>query len=142
MTDPKALAIGFEAVRYAAHQTKDGWKITLVVHPNDMSTELASHPIGTRYQVALVEVDDQGQPVNEKRTNAERAVSAAGMLCRNSQFQSWCFKEGLTDEISEAGAREAILKRCAIRSRAELAVDEGALRLFDQMRLAFSQAIK
>jgi hypothetical protein len=138
----KDAAIGFEAVRYSMSQTKDGFKLTLVIHPSDIVPELTSHPIGTRYQVALVEVNDEGQPVKPKhKTDGEQAVAAAGMLCRQPQFQAWLLETGLTDEISEAHAADAVCKFCKIDSRAELATNPEALRLFNGLRLQFSQAL-
>lgn len=142
MTEPKDAAIGFEAVRVSANQTAAGWKLTLVIHPNDMTEALAAHPIGTRYQVALVEISDEGQPVKPKgKTEAEQAVASAGMLCRNMAFQTWLVTETLADEISEAHAAEAVCQFCGIQSRAELATDKEALKLFDELRLRFSRAI-
>lgn len=140
--DPKALAIGFEAVRYSMSQSKDGYKLTLVIHPDDVNNELTSHPIGTRYQVALVEVDDQGEPVNRKRTEGEQAVAAAGMLCRNPDFQRWCYVRDAFFEPSEDGAKAYIYQVCGILSRAELASQPEARKRFDAMRLAFSRTIK
>lgn len=142
MEDPRGAAIGFEAVRYSMTQTKDGFKLTLVIHPEDINPDLTSHPIGTRYQVALVEISDEGQPVKPKgKTEAEQAVASAGMLCRNTAFQTWLVTVTLADEISEAHAAEAVCQFCGIQSRAELATDREALKLFDELRLRFSRAI-
>lgn len=142
MEDPRGAAIGFEAVRYSMTQTKDGFKLTLVIHPEDINPDLTSHPIGTRYQVALVEVSDDGQPVKPKsKTEAEQAVASAGMLCRNTAFQTWLVTEGLTDEISEAHAANAVCEYCKVNSRSEIGSNTEALRLFNRLRLKFSQAI-
>lgn len=142
MTDDiKKLAIGFEAVRVAAHQTKDGWKITLVIHPNDMSAELASHPVGTRYQVALVEISDEGEPVNQRKTETDQAVAAAGMLTRNPRFQAWCVEQRLAADIGEDAAKNAIYYYCGIESRKQLATNKEALDKFNELRLRFSKAL-
>jgi hypothetical protein len=142
MTEPRDAAIAFEAVRAAIRQTKDGWSLTLVIHPNDMNKELAAHPIGTRYQVALVEVNDEGEPVIPPgRTEGQRRVQSAGMLARNPQFQVWVVEQRLAEEVSEAHAADAICRVAGIESRAELATNEEAGKLFDEMRLEFSKTI-
>jgi hypothetical protein len=52
------VAIKFEAVKSAYRQTKDGVVISLVIHPNDMSEEVATAPLGQRFAVALVPLTD------------------------------------------------------------------------------------
>lgn len=139
--NPSAAAMSFECVKVSMSQTKDGLKIVLVVHPNDMSSELFSHPVGARYQVAMVLVDDEGQPVMPKRrTEGERAVSSAGMLAKEPAFQKWLFADNKISDITEDRAAEYIKTYCGISSRTELKDDDDARRRFDTLRLAFSQS--
>jgi hypothetical protein len=58
-------AIHFEGVKHAYRQTKDGVVISFVVHPHDVPKGLADAPLGSRYIVALVQVDDDEQPVHQ-----------------------------------------------------------------------------
>lgn len=136
----RRAAIGFEAVKVALRQTKDGVSITLAVHPNDGTNDLFVHPVGSRYQVALVLLDDQDQPVTpQSKTDGERAVTAAGMLAKESAFINWLFQKGRIMHPSEVDAQQYIYHRCNIQSRKELADNLEARRIFDGIRLEFSQ---
>jgi hypothetical protein len=46
--------IQFEAIKVGFQQTKDGVKLAMVVHPNDLPDELALSPLGARYQCGKV----------------------------------------------------------------------------------------
>lgn len=141
MNNPSDAALSFEAVKIAMSQTKDGIKITLVIHPNDSTNDLFSHHVGSRYQVAMVLLDDEGQPVMPKsKTDAERAVTAAAMLCKDRDFQKWMFDVGNTVEQSEDATIAAVHLLCGMKSRAELKTNKEARDKFDELRLAFSQS--
>lgn len=140
MSDPKSAAIAFEGVKVSMSQTKDGIKITFVVHPNDDTQDLFNHPVGSRYQVVVVQVDDENQPIAPaRRTEGERAVTAAIMLCREAAFQQWLFDEDRIMSVSEELATHELKQHCGIQSRAELKTNEEARAKFDQLRLMFSQ---
>ena len=47
-----------ECKKHAYRQTQDGLVISFVVHPNDITPELASAPLGTRYAAVLLELTD------------------------------------------------------------------------------------
>lgn len=140
MSDPIAAAIDFEAVKVAMSQTKDGIKITLVIHPNDNTNELFSDHVGSRYKVVMVLLDDEDQPAPRKtKTDAERAVTAAVMLCKDPDFQKWMVDNNNALEVSEEGAISGLQMQCGIKSRSELRTDPEARRRFDALRLAFSK---
>src|SRR5690242_12318383 len=70
------MATNFEAKLHAFRRTQDGVVVSYVVHPNDVSTELATAALGTRYMVAVAEIGDDGKPKSSApmlRTEAERA---------------------------------------------------------------------
>jgi hypothetical protein len=141
MGDPKAAALGFEAVKVSMSQTKDGIKIVLVIHPNDDTQDLFNNPIGSRYQMAMVLLDDEGQAVMPaKRTEGERAVASAAMLCKEPAFQQWLLREGLVLFADEECAIQHIYDHCEIDSRSDLKVNKAARDKFDELRLLFSQA--
>ncbi len=133
-------ALSFEAVKVSMNQTKDGIKITLVIHPNDIPPSLFSDPVGSRYQVAMVAVDDNDQPI-ERHHAGNEAVRAAGALCRNPKFQQWLTDIGMTLDSSEETAVTALHHYCGIRSRAELATNANAKDIFDDLRVRYSKAI-
>lgn len=138
MTDPKSAAIAFEAVKVSMSQTRDGIKIVLAIHPNDDTQDLFNHPIGSRYQVAMVQVDDEGQPVAPaRRTEGERAVTSAVMLCRDSQFINWLHTERCIGEPTEQQAAIYLKTYCDIQSRSELKTNADARAKFDGLRREF-----
>lgn len=141
MTDVRAAALAIEAVKVSMSQTKDGMKITFVIHPDDGdASELFSHHVGSRYQMALVLLGDDGEPIVPKsRTDAERAVIAAGMLPREPAFLQWLYDKGRILDPNEGDAINYIHHQCGITSRSELKSNKKAREIFDQIRLDFSK---
>lgn len=141
MNSPRDAAIAAEVVKVAMRQTKDGLTVTFAIHPNDNTNDLLIHPIGSRYQIALVMLDDEGQPVVPPgRNKAKQAVVAAGMLCREHNFINWLVQNRAIQTASEDSAVEWLHRYCGIASRSELATNLEARRLFDTIRLRFSQS--
>lgn len=135
----KEHALSFEAVLVSLSKTKDGVKVVLVIHPNDMTSELFTHSIGSRYQMAAVQLDDQDQPVPRKiKTDGNRAVVSAGMLCRDKTFLEWLVKKGVIFSHSEEEAIEYLHSACGIKSRADLATNAVALGRFEAIRNEFT----
>lgn len=138
MTDP-IPTITFEGIKVAMHQTKDGIKVTLVIHPNDIPAELLTDPVGSRYRVVMVLLDDEDKPNNRLPSNS--AVMAAGRLAKDPRFQQWVVDEGVTLVASEEEAAKAIRTACMVRSRSEFATDHNALARFNNLRLKYSQTV-
>lgn len=55
--------IQFEAKKHAWRQTQDGVVVSFVVHPNELHAGFAVAPLGTRYQVVVVQLGDDDRPV-------------------------------------------------------------------------------
>ena len=80
----------FEAVKTSFRQTREGYHLTLVLHPNDVPNELYTSWVGTRYQCVLVELNDQDMPVEREGVEeGRRAVAVAAQLCRSAGFQHY-----------------------------------------------------
>ena|SRR6185503_3475236 len=56
------MTTNFEAKLHGFRRTQDGVVVSYVVHPNDVSTELATAALGTRYMVAVAEIGDDERP--------------------------------------------------------------------------------
>lgn len=129
-----------EAKKDGLAQLQDGcWTLKLKVHLDDMPTWLMSAPMGTRLACAIVEIGDDEQPVPHEispakkayaaKTEGEKAVTRAVMLCKDDAFQEWMLCR--TDyPRNEETARRAMLFRCAIDSRSDLATDTLARERF------------
>lgn len=141
MTDVRAAALAIEAVKVSMSQTKDGMKITFVIHPDDGDAkELFSHHVGSRYQLALVLLGDDGEPVMPKsKTDAERAVVAAGMIVREAAFLTWLYERGYVISPTEDEALDYIYHQCGITSRSELKTNTKARAAFDDIRTTFAK---
>lgn len=140
MKSPSEAAIAIECVKVAMSQTKDGVKLVLVIHPNDTTNDLFTHPVGSRYQAAFVLLDDENKPVMPKhKTNEERAIVSAGMLCRQPDFQKWMAECGHTLEESEEAAINGIYFICGIETRADLRSNKEALERFTELQFEYSK---
>jgi hypothetical protein len=58
----RAAALSCEAKKHAYRQTQDGVVVSFVLHPQEVPDGLAISALGTRYMLALVEVDENEQP--------------------------------------------------------------------------------
>ena len=58
--------IQFEGMKTALRQTKDGYSLTLAVHPDDLPDDLMRDFVGSRYMVVMVRVGDNEQPMNRQ----------------------------------------------------------------------------
>lgn len=127
-------SITFEAVKIAMTQDKNGHVLRLAIHPNDSPEDVLRHPVGTRYMVALVEIDEHGQDVPPKSVmEGEKAVKIAGAMCSNSEFQEWLVLLGYADDIGEEFAAAAVREWCGISSRAELKTNRIARERFNDL---------
>tara|TARA_R100001460_G_scaffold19116_1_gene40089 strand:- start:1640 stop:2110 length:471 start_codon:yes stop_codon:yes gene_type:complete len=87
----KRATINFEAVKLTMRQDKHGFILTLSVHPEDVPESLFRHWVGSRYQVAMVQLDDNEEPIVPKqKTDGERAIARAGLMCKDKDFQIFC----------------------------------------------------
>lgn len=50
----------FEAVKYSYRQSKDGFVLAFVVHPSDMTDDMATALIGTRFMIGYAEIKESG----------------------------------------------------------------------------------
>lgn len=131
-TSVREAALSFEARKISMSQTKDGVFIRLVIQPNDVPRDLYEAYVGARYQVAMVQISDQEEPVVPKHKAEEnKAVAVAGSLCRNERFQHWLGAQ------SEEGAAVALRRALGIASRTELASNEQARKRFSVLQERF-----
>ncbi len=140
--------IPIEAKKDGLAQLQDGcWKLTLKVHLDDMPTWLMSAPMGTRLACAIVEIGDDEQPVPheispakkayQSKTEGEKAVTRAAMLCKDRQFRKWFMG---FDHASESGAAEQLKTECGINSRAEFVTDSHAFKRFLEIEQEYHEA--
>lgn len=130
--------IQFEGIKTALRQTKDGYSLTLAVHPDDLPDDLMRDFVGSRYMVVMVRIGDNEMPVNRQlEFPGDHAVKMAGMLCRDSQFWEWIKLKTETEVENEKECAEWLSDYLGIQSRKELKEKEDVRERFNTLRKAF-----
>ena len=130
--------IQFEGIKTSLRQTKDGYSLTLSVHPDDLPDDLMRDFVGSRYMVVMVRIGDNEQPLNrELEFPGDHAVKMAGMICRDPDF--WAWLESKFDVIvdSEKDCATWLSDFLNIQSRKELKENEEVRNVFNKLRQEF-----
>jgi hypothetical protein len=139
----KKNTIQCEVVKIAMSQDRNGHILKLSIHPSDLPKDLILDPLGSRYVMVLAKLGDNDEVVQpQEKSEGEKAVDVAGLLCRNERFINWMFDNGYSLSRDQDGAIEAIRKWCGVKSRAELATNETARFAFNKLKDKFESALK
>jgi len=132
--------IQFEGVKTGLRQSKEGYNLTLAVHPDDLPDDLMRDFVGSRYMVVMVRIGDEEQPINrEVEFAGGHAVKIAGMLCRDPDFWSFVFDVHGDEITSESECVQWLQIFLDINSRSELKTNVKARELFIQLRKGFDK---
>lgn len=126
------MALQFEARKVAMKQDRNGYILTLCMHPDEVPEEILRDFVGARYACALVRIQDDESP-----TPYVNRVQKAGMLCRSTAFQEFIAERLVGRMVDEDEAAAALCKQCGITSRSELNGNTKAQEMFDAMILDF-----
>lgn len=130
--------LNFEGVKVGLKQSKDGFILTLAVHPDDLPDDLMRDFVGSRYQVVMVRLGDNEQPMNrEAEFPGDHAIKMAGMICRDSDFWDYAFRVHGEQVASEKDAAQWICIYLGIESRRELKTNVDARDLFNTLKRSF-----
>jgi len=132
--------IQFEGVKTGLRQSKEGYNLTLAVHPDDLPDDLIRDFVGSRYMVVMVRIGDDEQPLNrEHEFPGDNAVKMAGMVCRDPEF--WAFiADTQGDEVSsETESAQWLCVFLDIESRKELKTNSEARELFIKLKKGFDK---
>jgi hypothetical protein len=133
----------FEAKLHSYRRTQEGAVVAFVIHPDDVTAELAMAPLGTRFMIGFSEIGDDETPMAPRaaRMASEDSVSVteppretakartpfaelplsqqAGICCKDEDFRAFLAqKEG--HPCSMAVALLVVRDHCGITSRAQL----------------------
>jgi hypothetical protein len=125
----------YEAIKVAMKQDKEGYILTLRVHPDEVPEALLRDFVGARYQVVMVRLGDDEKPIN--RDNFSEIVKLAGMLPRNPDFRAWLVMQGHIFDDDEDEATSWLKSQCQIESRRELATNPAAAAHLRQINMEF-----
>lgn len=141
----REMAAHFEAKKTGFGQAQDGWSLTLRIQDGEVPPAVRDAKKGTRYMVALVELNDDETPKdtapassvvraagrgaadggrNTQRQPQHPYVKRAWQLCADTLFQLY---------TSPIEPEDYIRRACLIPSRSHLAHSESARTLFDDM---------
>ena len=137
--DFKDISTKVEAVKIAMRHTKDGHVVSFAINPHDTPHELMADPLGQRYLVVLVRLNQQDEPVaSPENEEGKRAVMIAGAMCGDQNFQEWLCTTGEIDDLDESNASVWLRKRLGIVSRKELKTDKEARAKLMDVRAEFT----
>lgn len=131
--------IQFEAVKTALKQSKDGYILTLAVHPDNLPDDLMRDFVGSRYVCVLVRVGDDEKPLDRKQFKGDSVVSMAGMVCRDPDFWRFIREEDFEDVTTESECVEWFKCSFNVGSRAELKTNTDARMAFIKYKEEFEQ---
>jgi hypothetical protein len=127
-------ALQFECTKVALRQDRNGYILTLSVHPDEIPNELLRDFVGSRYGVAMVRINDDETPkVYDNR------LKKAGMLGRTISFHRWLREENELIVENENDAVEAMHMICEMTSRTELNGNLEVQQNFDEMVNAYEE---
>lgn len=131
-------SFNFEAVKIAIRQDKNGYVLSLSVHPNDVPDELLRSGVGQRYVVAMADYEEAASeikaapPVDPEPPEkpivpgGPKLLKQAGLMCRDNRFWQWINEFGMAIVGSEEEAIQWLHDELLIDSRADLLYSQEA----------------
>jgi hypothetical protein len=128
----------FEATKVALKQDKTGYVLTLSLHPDDAPEDLLRDFVGARYQVVMVRIGSDEQPMDrQEEFQGERAIRIAGLLCRDKDFWKFLYDDNQIMDENEKEAVSWLHDYLNIASRSELKTNHNARLLLDNVHRDF-----
>jgi len=128
----------FEAIKMAIKQDKDGYVLTLRMHPDEIPEELLRDFVGSRYSCVLVRLGEDEAPMERADFAGDKSVRLAGMLCRNPRFWAYLVDIGYFLEPTEEAAQIWLRRYLDVPSRADLKTNAPARILLDSLHKEFT----
>lgn len=136
-------AVNFECRKLHLKQSPNGFVLSVLIHPNDLPEEVIMSPLMSQYMVAMVRMADNGEPQkNKEKSEGDRAVTSAAMLCENERFRNWLEAKGVVIDNSKEETIDYVRRFCGIRSRSDLKSNQGARELFKSLKADFEAAVR
>ena len=125
-----------DAIKAAYRQSKDGYVVSFVIHPQDMPEILANSDIGSQWQLHLVPLDDDGnaeQPPKKELTHDQKLVRRIGILCGDPVFQKFMLEDGRARSADEEECAAGVRAFCGVKSRTEIVWGSPAKERWDRL---------
>lgn len=128
----------FEAVKVAMKQDKTGYILTLCVHPDELPEAIIRDFVGARYQVVVVRLTEDEQPMNREQELGRDSVRAAGMLCRDQEFWRFLKEAGQVFDEDEESAIEWLKHELGVISRSDIPKSQIAINKLNGVKQEFT----
>jgi len=132
----------FEGVKVALKQDKTGYVLTLSLHPDDIPEDLLRDFVGSRYQVVMVRLGDNEQPMDPEEFAGNRAIRVAAMLCKDPKFWKFLHADDRIFDEDQDEATEWLRSYLDIPSRSELKSNKSAQILLDKLHREYQEWTK
>lgn len=108
-------------------QDKNGYALTLSVHPDMVPEGLLRDFVGSRYQVVMVRINEDERPMNREQELSRDYVRMAAILCRDKDFQTFLVDSNQVFEVSEDAATQWLKEELCVKSRTEIPKSQTAV---------------
>jgi transposase len=130
----------FEGVKVALKQDKTGYVLTLSMHPDDIPEELLRDFVGSRYQVVMVRLNQNEEPMDrQEEYQGDRAVRIAGILCKDPKFWKYLYSEEQIFDEDMEDATEWVRNYLNVPSRSDLKTNREAQILLDRLHREYQE---
>ncbi len=110
----------FEAVKMALKQDKNGYALTLSVHPDMVPEGLLRDFVGARYQVVMVRINQDERPMEREQELSRDYVRMAAILCRDKLFPKFLVESNQIFDADEEAATQWLKEELGVKSRTEI----------------------
>lgn len=125
--------IQYEAVKVALKQDRTGFMLTVSIHPDEIPEKLIRDFVGARYQVVMVRLNGDEQPMNRGEEYGIDPVKLAAMLCKDKYFHRFLVESGEVFDLGEELATEWLREKLLVQSRSEIRESPQKARLLLQI---------
>jgi len=122
----------FEALKVALKQDKNGYVLTLCMHPDDIPVALLRDFVGARYQVVMVRLSGDESPIADE-LDGDKSIRSAGILCREQRFWKFLHDDMQIITPNEKDATEWLRQYIGVQSRTELKVNKEARKMLEKI---------
>ena len=160
------MASHFEAKLHGFRRTQDGVVISYVVHPSDLSADMALAALGTRYMVAFEQLGDDDKPIGPVAKKLDRTGQSgnvgspptgaepikprssfnelklsqqAGIRCGDAQFAIFLMDIYPATAAKYHDAANVVRDVCGVKSRAEFDTEQLAAINWRMVEAAYQQ---
>lgn len=144
--EAREIALNFECELAALRASKDGVRITLLVHPQEgCIPAFLEIGINKRLIVSAVPIgDDEEIAPPRSLVEGARAVRKAAMLCRNTDFHEFATRQSYIQPCASPAEAEDACKFfvrawCQVKSRSDIKYDPSAQQRLSELIGEFTQ---